>query len=102
MMVSIALHFIFLLLLAPPVCCHQEKEKSSGCCGDIPDSLIWFLSFIILIGLVIIISSYYMYPDPNYKGGVESECSREPTVVRIYPGDLRNIAKLIHDNSNSV
>jgi hypothetical protein len=74
-------------------------ESSAGCCGDIPDSLIWFMSFFVLVGFVIIIISYFS-SDPSYDR--VSDCSHPQIIARIDPRDLRTIERIIHDTEAHV
>ena len=67
--VKVIYTFFFLLLLllttTTPASAHLDPRDhggGTGCCGDIPDSLIWLLSFFVLIGFLIIIGSFFMYP----------------------------------------
>jgi len=92
-MVSPTLHsLMFLLMCLAPV---------SGHSGDIPDTLIWFMSFFVLVGFVIIIASYFS-SDPSYNGvGGSNDCSRPTIIARIDPRDLKKIENMIHESNNN-
>jgi hypothetical protein len=92
-MVSTTLYtLMFLLMCLAPASGHIES--SAGCCGDIPDSLIWFMSFFVLVGFVIIAISYFS-SDPSYNGVGGSDCSRPAIIARIDPRDLKKIERMI-------
>jgi hypothetical protein len=61
-----------------------------GCCGDIPESLIWAFTFFLLIGLVVVGMSYSSFPSqPSYE-------TVPPTVmVKIDHRDLVELGELI-------
>ena len=62
----------------------------AGCCGDIPESAIWTLSFFALIGFVIVGVSYY----PS-----ESTCESKPPIVfvKIDPTDLAKCVDILNN-----
>jgi len=72
--------------------------RDNGCCGDIPDSLIWTLSFFVLIGLLIVIGTYFTYPSPPPPADLtpNTDATDQITYVRIDPRDIRKIAREIY------
>ena len=75
------------------VACAHVDSRDSGCCGDIPDSLIWTLSFFILIGILIVVGTFFIYPSTP---PLADETTTHPTYVRIDPRDIKNIAREIN------
>jgi hypothetical protein len=59
---------------------------TAGCCGDIPESLIWSLSLFLLIGFAVVASTYSSYPSPPSE-------SAPPQIVyiKILPDDLKKV-----------
>ena len=57
--------------------------------SDLPESLIWLLSFFILIGVILVVGSYFVYPDPV------TESREGVTYCRIHPSDIRRIEDLL-------
>ena len=85
---------IQIILFVFPVSISAHADP--GCCGDIPESLIWVLSFFVLIGILVVVSSYFLYPVPT------EECAKPPTavVVRIDKRDIANIARAVAEYDN--
>ncbi len=73
--------------------------------SDIPESLIWLLSFFFLIGLIFIVGSYFMYPDDPVTG---SSGGKGVLYFRIHPSDLKQLGNFLRrkrddeDSSNTV
>ena len=78
--------------------------RDNGCCGDIPDSLIWTLSFFVLIGILIVVGAYFTYPSPTSPPPADftpDTCATaQITYVRIDPRDIRNIARAVNSLKN--
>ena len=63
-----------------------------GCCGDIPETFIWTLSFFVLFGILIAMGSFYAYPEyPSREYGSNSECVQ----VRICDRDIQRIVDAV-------
>ena len=70
------------LLMLPSLVC-----ATSGCCGDIPESLIWSLSFFLVVGFGIVATTYTSYPPIP-----PCECPPQTVYVKILPEDLQKIS----------
>jgi hypothetical protein len=85
--------FIIIVMLAMPTLAHSDNGNYGS---DIPESLMWLLSFFLLIGFLFVVGSYFMVPDPV------TECDRERvTYLRILPEDLDRLAKRLNDHKNN-
>jgi hypothetical protein len=63
-----------------------------GCCGDIPETFIWTLSFFVLFGILIAMGSFYAYPEyPLREYGEHNECVQ----VRICDKDIQRIVDAV-------
>ena len=62
----------------------------TGCCGDIPESLIWALTFFLLIGLVFVGMSYSPFPSQS-----SYEAASTTVMVKIDPRDLVTLGEII-------
>jgi hypothetical protein len=71
------------LLMLPSLVC-----ATSGCCGDIPESLIWSLSFFLVVGFGIVATTYTSYPPIP-----PCECPEQTVYVKIRPEDLKQISE---------
>ena len=81
-----------IITLAMPAMAHSDSGNYGS---DIPESLMWLLSFFLLIGFLFVVGSYFMVPDPV------AECDRERvTYLRILPEDLDRLAKRLNDHKN--
>lgn len=83
------LPLIQILLFVFPVSISAHADP--GCCGDIPESLIWILSFFVLIGILVVVSSYFLFPSPP------EDWAKPPTAVavRIDKRDIVEIARAV-------
>ena len=79
--------FLFLALTARP----SVALPTDGCCGDIPETFIWVLSFIILIGFLAVMATFV--PTSNGCGGGGCDGSDGCVHVRIDERDIRLIAQ---------
>lgn len=101
----------FLLTFASVVSPHPDprpgsSSSSSGCCGDIPDSLIWTLSFFILIGILIVFGTFFTYDDNHNNNNNQDTTTTNTTNeriinVRINPSDIKSIVHEIHELTRS-
>jgi hypothetical protein len=82
--------FFCFLALVPISSAHQNE----GCCGDVPESLIWVISFLVLVGMLVVVGALFLAPSPPVDEGGWCNCSSPPTVnVRIDRKDLKEILK---------
>ena len=74
------------------VSAHGFDGGLGGCCGDIPETFIWTLSFFVLFGILIAMGSFYAYPEyPSREYGSNSECVQ----VRICDRDIQRIVDAV-------
>ena len=66
-----------------------------GCCGDIPESLIWTMSFFVLIGILIVIGSYSLSPSYPLEEGCNYNNNNTAIQVRISDKDIDRIARAV-------
>ena len=102
----ILFYFFLVSPLSTPssyVCAHPVS-RNEGCCGDIPDSLIWTLSFFILVGILVAVSSYFLLPPPmdcSSSDGNNNKNYRPPVInIRIDKEDIKRIAHAVVKYSN--
>ncbi len=107
------MQFLLLQILGSRmVSAHTTSNNNEGCCGDIPESLIWTLSFFVLIGILVVVSSYFFYPllptdrNNNVITGGDGVCNSAPTPamnIRINKNDIERIARAVakYTNKNS-
>ena len=81
--------FLYISVLTSVVLAHGGNGIDSN---DLPESLIWLLSFFILIGVVLVVGSFYMFQDPV------TESREGVTYFRIHPNDIRIIGNLLRKN----
>ncbi len=85
---TLVLKFSFLPLLL--VSAHDDRD---GCCGDIPETVIWTLSFFILFGILIAMGAFFLFPEsPPY--GCDSGTHIN---VRIDDRDIQKIARAVNN-----
>lgn len=70
---------------------------TSACCGDIPESLIWSLSFFLVVGFGIVATTYTSYP-PIPQG----ECPCQTVYIKILPEDLKEISNAFRKPESQV
>jgi hypothetical protein len=80
------------ILLLPALVLAHDDSSQVGCCGDIPESLIWLLSLFILIGVLAVIGSYFWIPEPPPP--MPQACSA--TNIRIDARDIDRLARALH------
>ena len=91
---------------------HPASHNDEGCCGNIfPDSLIWTLSFFILVGILVAVSSYFLLPPPTDCSSSSDDNNnnnnknyRPPPVIniRIDEEDIKRIAHAVVKYSNPI
>ena len=81
----------FVIISMPVALAHSDNGNYSS---DIPESLMWLLSFFLLIGLLFVVGSYFLFPDPV----TQSSCSGGVTYVRIDPSDIRKLGDLLRNS----
>jgi hypothetical protein len=62
----------------------------AGCCGDIPESFIWYLSMFLLVGFAVVAATYTSYPTP-----CDSLPSPPVVSIKIDSGDLQKLVDAI-------
>jgi len=77
-------------MLAMQTLAHSDNGNYGS---DIPESLMWLLSFFLLIGFIFVVGSYFMIPDPV----VECERDRITYNVRIDPRDIDLFASKLNE-----
>jgi hypothetical protein len=82
--------FIIIVMLAMPTLAHSDNGNYGS---DLPESLMWVLSFFLLIGFIFVVGSYFMIPDPV----VECERDRITYNVRIDPRDIDLFASKLNE-----
>jgi hypothetical protein len=89
---------IVILMMYPLLLSAHDTDNSpverSSCCGDIPESLIWLLSLLILIGILMVVGSYFWIPEPLPPPQPVPEC--RATSFRIEAKDIDRLAKALH------
>jgi hypothetical protein len=81
------------ILMLPALILAHDDSSQVGCCGDIPESLIWLLSLFILIGVIAVIGSYFWIPEPLPP--MQPACS-SATNIRIDARDIDRLARALH------
>ena len=89
---ALVIKFSFLPLLL--VAAHNmDHDDRVGCCGDIPETLIWTLSFFILFGILIAMGAFFLFPEsPTCGYDTDTRIN-----VRIDDRDIRKIARAVND-----
>ena len=77
-------------MLAMQTLAHSDNGNYGS---DLPESLMWVLSFFLLIGFIFVVGSYFMIPDPV----VECERDRITYNVRIDPRDIDLFASKLNE-----
>jgi hypothetical protein len=72
----------------------HSMSDGVGCCGDIPESLIWTMSFFVLIGILIVIGSYSLNPSYPLEEGCNNN-NNTAIQVRISDKDIDRIARAV-------
>jgi hypothetical protein len=95
----IPLLLCFFLFLVPISSAHQQQYE--GCCGDVPESLIWAISFLVLVGMLVVVGALFLAPSPpapdEVGGGPCGDIRGPPptVTVRIDERDLEQIVKAL-------